>query len=105
MKATLKNYRQSPRKVRLVADVLRGRLVTDALNMLRAINKKVADPIRKLIVSVTVAAEQKGKDVAALKIGSITVDQGMTMKRYRPRAFGKSAPIRKRSSTIRVELH
>ena len=104
MKGTLKNYRQSPRKVRIIARALRGMRAQDAMNALRVVNKKAAEPVRKLIQSVMSNAALSGKDPKAMKIGQITVDEGMTMKRYRPRAFGRSSPIRRRSSTVRVEL-
>ena len=103
MKGTLKNYRQSPRKVRLVARELRGMRVGDALNMLRAVNKKVAEPMRKLIASAAGNASG-GKNPELMRIAGIAVDQGTVMKRYRPRARGQSSPIRKRTSTVRVEL-
>ena len=105
MKATLKNFRQSPRKVRLVARVLRGKPAHQALAMLRTVDKKVSEPIRKLILSAMNNAQQAGKqDADKLVIGDVRVDQGMLLKRWRPRAFGRATPIRRRSSTVHIEL-
>lgn len=104
MKAVLKNYRQSPRKVRLVAKVLRGKDVSRALSLLRFIDKKASDPMRKLIASAVKNAEQAGKQSAGLKIADVVVNQGPVLKRYRPRAFGRSTLIKRETSTIRVEL-
>ena len=105
MKASLKNFRQSPRKVRLVARSLRGKQARQALGMLHMIDKKVSDPMRKLILSAVHNAQQAGKqDADQLVIGDVRVDQGMLLKRWRPRAFGRATPIRRRSSTIHIEL-
>ena len=105
MKATLKNFRQSPRKMLLVAKMLRGKKVNQALETLRLTNKKAAHPLHKLIVSAMHNAQQQGKKNAEnLEIGDIKVNQGTTLKRYRPRAFGRATLIRKRASSIHVEL-
>lgn len=105
MKATLTNFRQSPRKVSLVAKSLRGKPVKQALAMLRLINKKVSEPLRKLILSAVNNAEQGGVENAdALLIKDVRVDHGMLLKRWRPRAFGRATPLRRRSSTIHIEL-
>ena len=105
MKATLKNYRQSPRKVRLVADAIRGRKVPHALATLRLVDKKAAGPLHKLIRSAVNNARQAGKDDSALTIGSVRVNEGIIFKRWRPRAFGRATPLRKRTSTIHITLH
>ena len=104
MKASTKNYRQSPRKVRLVADAVRGKTVASALVELRFMPKRAAKAVSKLISSAAANAEQAGQDREGLKISTITVDDGITMKRYRPRARGSASPIRKRTSNIKVEL-
>lgn len=105
MKAKLKNFRQSPRKVSLVAQTLRGKQVKQALEMLRLINKKVSDPLRKLILSAVHNAEQGGvENTDALSIKDVRVDHGMLLKRWRPRAFGRATLLRRRSSTIHIEL-
>lgn len=103
--ATLKNLRISPRKTRLVADAIRGKSVRDALNILDAIHKKSSLPIKKLIQSaVSNAKIQDSMLESQLKIGTIYVDAGMTLKRFRPRAYGRAYTIRKRSSHVRLTL-
>ena len=105
MKATLKNFRQSPRKVRLIAKVLRGKQVRQALAILHTIDKKVSDPMRKLVLSAVSNAQQAGKrDSDTLVIDDVRVNQGMVLKRWRPRAFGRATPIRRRTSTIYITL-
>ena len=100
MKAELKNYRQSPRKVRLVADSVRGKKVDEALILLDFIPKRAGLPLKKLIAS---AYANSGKD-EKLFIKKITVDAGPTLSRRRPRSRGMVNPIRKRTSRIRVVL-
>lgn len=105
MKATLKNYRQSPRKTRLVADFVCGKAVSQALAELDFLGKRAALPIKKLIYSALSNAEHnKSKDKENLVIKSVTVDKGFTLKRFRPRAFGRSAGINKRTSNVTVVL-
>ncbi|MEX0918047.1 MAG: 50S ribosomal protein L22 [Candidatus Paceibacterota bacterium] len=104
MKAVLKNYRQSPRKVRLIADLVRGKKVNDALATLRFVDKRAAEPFAKVIKSALANAVQSGKHAEALTIERVTVDKGITLKRYMPRARGSSSPINRRNSHITVEL-
>lgn len=104
MKAILKNYRQSPRKVRLVADVLRGDSVDTALTKLQFLDKRAALPIQKLIQSAVANAEQDGYERSALHISSVRVDEGVVLKRFMPRARGAASRINKRNSHITVEL-
>jgi len=104
MKAILKNYRQSPRKVRLVADVIRGKKVNEALAALQFVEKRAADPVAKVIRSAAANAAQAGQDVASLRITHVSVDKGTTLKRFMPRARGSASRINKRSSHITVTL-
>jgi large subunit ribosomal protein L22 len=104
MKALLKNYRQSPRKVRLVADVIRGKKVTDALAMLKFVDKRAAGPFSKVVASALANAVQAGKDPARLVIKKVAVDKGTVLKRFTPRARGSASRINKRNSHISVEL-
>ena len=104
MKATLKNYRQSPRKVRLVADLVRGKPVQNAISVLSHMPKKASAPITKLLRSAVANAAVKGAGAEALSIKKIEVNQGIVFKRFRPRARGRSAPIRKKTSNVTVEL-
>ena len=104
MKATLKNYRQSPRKVRLVADLMKGKTLAEALILLKFNIKRAADPLAKLIRSAAANAEKQGENLDALVVENVTVDHGVTMHRSMPRAFGRATPIRKRSSHVTVTL-
>ena len=104
MKAILKNYRQSPRKVRLIADLVRGKKVNEALAVLKFAEKRAAEPFAKVIRSATANAVQTGADAEKLFIKTVTVDQAATLKRFRARARGSASRINKRSSHIAVEL-
>ncbi len=105
MKASIKNYRQSPRKVRLVADAVRGKKVATALTTLQFMPKRAARTVKTLIASAAANAVQAGEGAASdLTIAKITVDDGITMKRSMPRSRGMATPIRKRTSNIIVEL-
>ena len=102
MKATLTNFNQSPRKIRSVASLLRGKTVSYALAKLEGTDTKFAEPLYKLIKSAIANSEEK--DTNNLIIEKINVDQGIKLKRSRPRAKGSAYPITKRSSIIKVEL-
>ena len=104
MKAFLKNYRQSPRKVRLIADLIRDKEVSKALQILTFVNKRAALPVEKLILSAVANARSQGVETGKLTVSKITVDKGMVMKRFMPRARGAAARINKRSSHITLEL-
>ena len=104
MKAVLKNYRQSPRKVRLLADLVRGKNVNDALATLQFVDKRAAGPFAKVIASARANALQHGADAKTLIIKKVTVDKGVTGKRFMPRARGSASPINRRSSHVTVEL-
>ena len=104
MKATLKTHRQSPRKVRLVADAIRGKSVPAALAILAFLGKRGAPVIEKLLRS---AVANSGADTTSLKdvrVREIRVDKGRTLHRRMPRARGRAAPIKKRTSHIAVVL-
>ncbi len=105
MKAYLKNYRQSPRKVRLVTDFIRGKKVIDALSEIKFLNKRASGPIKKLIESATANAKNNfniNKDNLFIK--EIQVNKGFTLKRWRPRAFGRAHPIHKHTSNVEIVL-
>lgn len=105
MKAILKTYRQSPRKVRLVADAVRGKRVPEALTLLSFLEKRAAAPIKKLLQSAVANARQNfGADPDTLSVQEITVNKGAVLKRWMPRARGKAAAIKKRTSHITIEL-
>jgi large subunit ribosomal protein L22 len=104
MKASLKNYRQSPRKVRLVADLVKKKSVPKALDILKHTTKRAAPTVQKLIESATANAEQAGLQKENLIVENITVDKGIVLKRYMPRAMGSSYQILKRTSHVNVTL-
>jgi large subunit ribosomal protein L22 len=96
----------SPRKARLVIDMIRGRYVQEALDILRHSPKAVARTIEKIVRVAVSDAENNEEvdDVNTLYIKEAYVDQGPTMKRFRPRAMGRATRIRKRTSHITVIL-
>lgn len=96
--------RQSPRKVRLVADLVRNLPIAAALDQLRVSRKAARVPLAKLLNSAVANAGNKGLDKTALFIKQIMVDGGPVLKRGRARAFGRSAPIYHRTCHISVVL-
>ncbi len=107
MKAKLKNYNQSPRKVRLVAKFVRGKSVAWARAHLAFMDQKSAPAILKLIDSALANAGVDKSDTKAqeaLFIKEIRVDEGLRLKRWMPRAFGRATPYRKRFSHISLIL-
>ena len=104
MKAKLSNYRQSPRKVRLVTNAIRGAAIADARVRLQFITKRATGPLTKLLESAVANAKQKGISEDTLKVSKFTVDKGPTMKRSLPRARGMATPINKRTSHVVIEL-
>jgi large subunit ribosomal protein L22 len=105
-KASLRNFRVSPRKARLVIDLIRGKRVGSALDILANCEKKTAPVVKKLLLSAVanIQEKEKGIDVDDLFVKSIWVSEGLKFYRFMPRAQGRATPIRKRSSTIEVRL-
>ena len=103
--AKLKGAQISAQKVRLVADQVRGKSVEEALKVLDFSTKKAAHIVKKILDSAIANAENnEGADVDELKVSTIFVDEGMTMKRLRPRAKGRADRIFKRSCHITVKV-
>ncbi len=104
--AHLRYLRVAPRKVRLLADGVRGMKVGDALAVLRYRPQAAAKPLAKLLRSAVANAEQKGGrvDVDALFVKTLTVDQGPKMRRFMPRAMGRAYRVEKKTSHVYVEL-
>jgi len=100
------NYiRMSPQKVRLVADLIRGKPAADALSLLQVKPKRASRVLLKLLRSALANAEQrKDLDPDTLVVRTLLVDSGPAWKRFRPRALGRATPIRKRTSKIFMEL-
>jgi large subunit ribosomal protein L22 len=102
MKASLNNYRHAPRKVRLVTDLVKGKSVIQAEAMLNHLVKKASLPIKKLLNSAVANAGNTPKE--NLYVKSITVDKGVVLKRWMPRAMGRAFPIHKHTSHVAIEL-
>ena len=103
--ASAKRLRISAQKVRLVAEQIRGKLVADALDLLSFSNKKASVLMRKALESAVANAENnEGADIDELRVSEVYVNEGMTMKRIRPRAKGRADRIFKRSSHITVTV-
>ena len=101
----LSSVRLSPRKTRLVADLVRGKGIQDALNTLQFMPQPSAKLVSKLLKSAVANAEQKGvSDVDRLVVKTIFVDGGPVLKRFVPRAMGRASKIRKPTSHIAVTL-
>lgn len=104
MKALLKNYRQSPRKVRLLADLVRGKNIEKAIAVLTFTNKRASAPFTKVLQSALANATAAGKDAKSLYVARVAVDKGVTQKRFMPRARGSASAINRRASHITIEL-
>jgi len=102
----LKYIRQSPYKVRFVADLIRGKSVNDATNILASTNKKASKFLLKLlnsaVANINYTNENENFEGNNLYVKTIYVDGGPTLKRIRPAAMGRAVPIRKRMSHITV---
>lgn len=104
MKALLTNYHQPPRKVRLVADLIRGKSVSQARAALAFLSKKSSPAIEKLLDSALANARSRGVSTEDLFIKKITVDKGTVLKRARPFGRGRSGTLRKTMSIVFLEL-
>ena len=103
--ATAKRLRISPRKVRLVANQVRGEPVGKAVNILSFSNRKGAALVRKVVESAIANAENnEGADIDHLTVAAVTVDEGITIKRFRPRARGRADRILKRTCHVTVTV-
>ena len=102
-KATAKTIRTSPRKTRLVVDLIRGKQVGEAISILKFSHNKAAGIVEKVLMSAIANAENNfDLDVEDLVVSEVFVNEGPTMKRFRPRAKGSASPINKRTSHITV---
>src|SRR3989344_2774125 len=104
MKATLSNYKQPPRKARLVADLIRGKSVAKAREVLRFLSKKSSPAFGKLLDSAVANARNAGNISEDLFVKKLTVDKGVVMRRNRPFARGRAGVVRKIRSIISIEL-
>ena len=104
IRASIDTYNQSPRKVRLVTDLVKGKKADEAIAELSFLSKRAAEPVKKLIQSAVANAKDRGENTDNLRIEDIRVDSAGMLVRFMPRAMGRAAPIRKRRSRIVVRL-
>ncbi len=104
-RAIARYVRMSPQKVRLVVDLVRGKDLEEAEKILAFTRKAAAEPVAKLLKSARANAAQNSRiDEDILYLKEIYVDQGPSLKRWRARAQGRAAPIKKRTSHITIVL-
>jgi large subunit ribosomal protein L22 len=104
-RAVAKYVRIAPRKVRRVADLVRGKYVDEALAILKFLPNRAAKQVSKVVASAAANAENNlGADRELLKVSLVLIDQGPTMKRIQPRAMGRAYRILKRSSHITIRV-
>lgn len=105
MKAYLKNYRQAPRKVRTVANLIKGKEVSRALLILDTTPKRATRQLKQLVQSALANAQHNGgASTDNLFIKEIRVDKGLTMHRYMPKAHGRATRFDKHSSNVSLAL-
>ncbi len=105
MKAYLKSYRQAPRKVRLVANLMKGKTAERALVELEVLPKRASGPMRKLLLSAIANAKENSKiELSELFVKEVRVDQGTIMKRFMPKSHGSASPFHKHTSHVMIEL-
>ncbi|MBN1942248.1 MAG: 50S ribosomal protein L22 [Phycisphaerae bacterium] len=103
-KSTHRFARISARKVRLIADLIRGRDVQDALNLLKFTPNRAAPMLSKVLTSAIANANEAEADVESLVVSEVRVDEGPTMKRFRPKDRGRAHSILKRTSHIQIAV-
>lgn len=103
-KSISKHVKISPRKTRLVVDLIRGKNAQESVNLLKYMNKRAAGVVSKTLESAIANAKNKELDIESLWVKTITVDGGATQKRYLPRAMGRANTILHRTSHITVIL-
>ena len=104
MRAKLRYLRVAPRKTRLVVNLVRGKSVEEAISILTFTRRAASEPVRKLIESALANAEAADANVDDLFVQQIFVDEGPTLRRFRPRAQGRATRINKRTSHVTCVL-
>ena len=105
MKAYLKSYRQAPRKVRLVGNLIKGKTAERAIVLLDGLPKRASGPMKKLLLSAVANAKQNNNlALNDLMVKEVRVDQGVILKRHMPRSRGSASPIHKHTSHVMLEL-
>lgn len=103
IRAVSKSVRISPRKVRLVADAIRNLSVTEAMYVLQSVEKQAAIPLTKTLKSaVANAVNNANLDIQSLVVGTVMINAGQALKRFRPSTRGRIHPYKKRSSNITI---
>lgn len=103
--AKLNHYRMGPKKLRLIVDLIRGKRVLRAQNILGLLNKKGAEPMLKLLNSAVANAKHNHNlAVETLIVKSVMVDGGPVLKRFMPKAHGRATPVRERTSHVSLVL-
>ena len=103
--ARVRHVKMSPRKMRVVANLVRGKRVDDAMNLLQLMPKRAAVLIRKLLVSAVANAEHQGQqEVDALLVKDCSIDNGPILKRWMPRAMGRAARVQHRTSHVTITV-
>lgn len=102
--ASLKSHNQSPRKVRLVTDLVKGKKVAVALTQLEFLPRRAAEPVAKVIKSAVANAKAAGKNPDDLVVKNIIVESAGVLVKFMPRAMGRATPIRRRKSRVIVTL-
>lgn len=102
--AKFRGLRMSARKARVIADVIRGKSVDEALTLLAFQKRRAAGPLRKALDSAVANADQRGFDLDKLVVADLQVDKGPLLRRFMPRAHGRAYRIRKQTSHITVQL-
>jgi large subunit ribosomal protein L22 len=105
VKAQLNGLRIAPRKVRLVTDLIKAKDVDAALNQLAHLAKRSARPVMKVLNSAVANAENNHRMVRSnLYVKSVSVDEGIKLRRWQPKGFGRAAPIQKKTSRVTILL-
>ena len=104
MKATLAHYHQSPRKVRLVANMVRGKNIEVARRILMFADQKSSPVLKKLLESAIANAKNAGIETKDLVVKDLQIGKGLVLKRFIARSRGRGAPIKRRTSHIFLEL-
>lgn len=104
VRAAITDVRMSARKANVVAKIVRGKSVDDAVTALAFQRRRAAEPLRKLLDAAIANADERGLDVDKLVISKLFVEKGPIMRRYLPRAHGRATRIRKQTTHFRVEL-
>lgn len=102
--ASMRGLRMSARKIRVVANIIRGLSVDDAVTSLAMQRRRAAEPLRKVLESAVANADQRNMDVDSLVVCEVQIDKGAIQRRFMPRAHGRATRIRKQTAHITIKL-